>query len=218
MLLAILALPLLLAGGILAWTIPVPLGRVAGSPEGWIAGGGAIVYLLVHVFLRKPERMYLWGHEFAHLLVAKIFLRKVHRFEISSRAGGKVVLDGTNIAIDLAPYIFPPYNIVAAIAGSLGKGASPWVPDVYLTLAAFLFAMHIAFSAEGFVAGQPDLKRAGRPFCAGLVLTSLVLWVPLLMAPATRQGYGGLFGAYGAWFAAGGETGRRLLLAARSLL
>ena len=68
-------IPLLIVDGILLYTFAVPAGRLATAEEGWIVLGGALVYLLVHFFLRKPERLYLWGHEFSHLVLAKIFFR-----------------------------------------------------------------------------------------------------------------------------------------------
>lgn len=192
-------IPLLIVDGILLYTFSAPAGRLATGEEGWIVLGGALVYLLVHFFLRKPERLYLWGHEFSHLVIAKIFFRKIHQFHISSRDGGKVVLDRTNVMIDLAPYIFPLYSVGTGIAALVFRHTSPWVPDIYLAAASFLFTMHILFSTEGFVAGQPDLRRSGRVFSAAVVLFFLLLWIPCLMAPGVSAGWGGAVEAYRVW-------------------
>jgi len=188
-------IPLLIVDGILLYTFSAPAGRLATGEEGWIILGGVLVYLLVHFFLRKPERLYLWGHEFSHLVLAKIFFRKIHQFHISSRDGGKVVLDRTNVMIDLAPYIFPLYSVGIGIAALVFRHASPWV-------ASFLFTMHILFSTEGFMAGQPDLRRSGRVFSAAIVLLFLLLWIPCLMAPGVSAGWGGAVEAYRAWLSA----------------
>ncbi len=154
--------------------------------------------------------MYLWAHEFAHLIVAKLFFRRIHQFHISSRDGGKVVMDGTNVLIDLAPYLLPLYSIVAFAAAVLCRKASPWVPDVYLAIGSFLYAMHVFFSAAGFLSGQPDVKRSGRVFSGGLVLLVLLLWLPFLMAPGVAAGWKGVGAAYGSWFG-GAEAAARLL-------
>ncbi len=182
-----------------------------------VAGGGAL-YALFHLVVRKPERMYLWGHEFAHLLTAKLFLREVRSFHITSRTGGKVVIDRTNVLIDLAPYVFPLYSIAAAAAAVLLRGASPAVPTAYLAVASFLYAMHLAFSAEGFVDRQPDVTRSGRVFSAGVVALFLVLWIPVLAAPAGPGGLRHTLPVYRDWFSAAWDAGRGLLLRGSSFL
>ncbi len=179
--------------------------------------GGALTYLLVHFFLRRPERLYLWGHEFSHLVLAKIFFREIHQFHISSRNGGKVVLDRTNVMIDLAPYIFPLYSVGIGVTAFLFRRASPWVPDIYLAVASFLFTMHILFSTEGFMAGQPDLRRSGRIFSASVVLFFLLIWIPCLMAPGVSSGWGGAAEAYRAWLSASRAACEGILSLIRSL-
>jgi hypothetical protein len=214
---SIAGIPILLLDGILLYALPAQVGAYTAKEEGWILLGGAIAYLLAHVFLRKPERMYLWSHELAHLIVAKIFFRRVHSFHITSRDGGKVVIDRTNVMIDLAPYLFPLYSLAAAAAAVFLRSLSPWVPDLYLALASSLFTMHVLFSAEGFIKGQPDLKRSGRLFSGAVVLLGLLAWVPCLLAPGAASGWKGAVAAYGGWFSATSLIARRLLLYGLSL-
>ncbi len=217
-LLSLAGIPLLLVDGILLYNLPGQAAALASRDEGWIVLGGCGAYLVVHFLVRKPERMYLWAHEFAHLVAAKLFFRRIHQFHISSRDGGKVVMDGTNVLIDLAPYLLPLYSVAALAAAAVFRKASPWVPDVYLALASFLFAMHVLFSAEGFLSGQPDVKRSGRLFSAGLVVLVLLLWVPCLMAPGVASGWKGAGASYGIWFAGAENTARRLFRLGVSLL
>jgi len=208
----LIGIPILIADSILLYVFPEQSHLFSSREEGWILLGGAIAYLVLHFFLRKPERMYLWGHEFAHLVAAKIFLRKVHSFHITSRDGGKVVIDRTNVLIDLAPYIFPLYSMAAACAAVFLRTTSPWAPDAYLAIASFLFTMHLIFSAEGFFRGQPDVKRSGRLFSIAVVVLFLLLWVPVLLAPGTNAGWKGVVAGYRGWFQAGWMEGRRFLL------
>jgi hypothetical protein len=156
--------------------------------------------------------MYLWAHELSHLIVAKLFFRKVHSFHITSRDGGKVVIDRTNVMIDLAPYVFPLYSLGAATAAVFLKNVSPWVPDLYLALASYLFTMHVLFSAEGFFRGQPDVKRSGRLFSGAVVLLCLLLWIPFLLAPGAPSGWKSAAAAYRGWFLAAHLTARKLAL------
>jgi len=211
-------IPILLADGILLFTLPGPLSRIVGRDEGWLLLGGSVAYLVVHLFLRKPERIYLWGHEFSHLVVAKLFFRKIHQFQISSRSGGKVVMDRTNVMIDLAPYTVPLYCLTAAVSAQLFRHSSPWVPDLYLVVLSFLFTMHLLFSAEGFAHAQPDLMRSGLLFSLAVVLLFLLLWIPILLAPGVERGWGGALEVYRSWKTAGVAAGRAMLDLLRNLL
>jgi len=177
-----------------------------------------LAYAAVRLLLRKPERMYLWAHELTHLAVAKLFLREVHGFHITSRSGGKVVIDRTNVAIDLAPYAVPLYNVLALVPAALLRGRHPHVGDVYLGAASFLFTMHLHFSVEGFLDGQPDVRRSGRVFSAAVVLLSLLLWLPCLSAPVTRGGFRGLPPFYRDWVGEGLQLARVLLARGYALL
>lgn len=215
--LTILAAPLLVADAILLYNLPAHVSGHATRKEGWILLAGASAYVLMHVLVRKPERLYLWGHEFAHMAAAKLFFRKIHQFHISSRDGGKVVMDGTNVVIDLAPYIFPLYSIAAFGLAHVLRAASPRVPEAYLAMAAFLYTMHLFFSFEGFLEGQPDVKRSGRPFSAGIVFLSLMLWIPCLMAPGVSAGWRGAQDVYRGWIEASWATAGKLFLGGLSL-
>ncbi|GAB4366842.1 MAG: hypothetical protein Kow00128_10680 [Deltaproteobacteria bacterium] len=210
-------IPVLVADGILLYSLPGPLSRILSRDQIWMLAGGTVAYLLVHLFLRKPERIYLWGHEFSHLVVAKLFFRKIHQFQISSRTGGKVVMDRTNVMIDLAPYTVPLYCITAALSAQILRHASPWVPDLYLVLVSFLYTMHLLFSAEGFAQAQPDLMRSGLVFSLGVILFFLLLWIPLLLAPGVEQGWRGAAQVYRSWKLSGLAAGRAMVDFLRNL-
>jgi len=211
-------LPVLIADAVLLRSLPVRMANHLTSTHGLILLSGALAYLCIHFLLRKPERMYLWAHEFTHLLVAKLFLRHVHGFHITSRSGGKVVIDRTNVAIDLAPYAVPLYNVIALLPVTLFAGGTPLARKIYLGAAAFLFTMHLCFSVEGFIDGQPDVRRSGRIFSLAVVLLLLLLWTPILTAPGAEGGFDGLPGFYREWLANGMEAVLGLPARVRSLL
>ena len=212
-----IGIPLLMADGVLLWALPARMANRLTTTHGLILLFGALVYLCLHFLLRKPERMYLWAHEFTHLFVAKLFLRNVHGFHITSRSGGKVVIDRTNVAIDLAPYAVPLYSVMALLPVTLAGGGDP-ARKIYLGAAGFLFSMHLCFSVEGFIDGQPDVRRSGRIFSLALVLLLLMLWAPILAGPGTHAGFSGLPVFYREWFGKGMETALILLARGRALL
>ena len=215
---SLISIPLLFVDAVLLYSFPRGAGLRFAPLQWWLVGGGAISYALFHAVVRKPERMYLWGHEFTHLIAAKLFFREVHGFHITSRSGGKVVMDRTNVAIDLAPYAVPFYNVAALVPAALFRGKYDHADAVYLCAAAFLFTMHLCFSAEGFFQGQPDVRRSGRIFSFAVVLLFLVLWVPCLAAPGTRGGFHGLPHLYREWLRDGLVAGRELFARGRALL
>ena len=213
-----IGIPLLIADAVLLWSLPARMAGRLTMTQGLVLLSGTVVYLCLHFLMRKPERMYLWGHEFTHLIVAKLFLRHVHGFHITSRSGGKVVIDRTNVAIDLAPYAVPLYNVVALLPGTMLGGGFPHARKIYLAAAAFLFAMHLCFSVEGFLDGQPDVRRSGRIFSLAVVLLLLMLWTPILAAPGTRGGFSGLTDFYRDWLAGGMKAASGLPARVHSLL
>ena len=218
-----IGIPLLIVDAVLLFVLPSGMASQLTMTQGLFLLSGVLAYLCLHCFLQKPERLYLWGHEFTHLIVAKLFLRPVHGFHITSRSGGKVVIDRTNVAIDLAPYALPFYNVVALLVVALLPvtilaGGSPYVRRIYLCAAGFLFAMHLCFSTEGFIDGQPDVLRSGRIFSLAVVLLLLMLWTPVLAAPGTHAGFSGLPVFYREWLHNGVREVRVLSEFVRSLL
>jgi hypothetical protein len=209
---SLIGIPLLFADAVLLFKLPSRLAGRFSVLQAGILAGGALVYLVVHFLVRRPERLYVWGHELTHLLVAKLFLRQVHGFHITSRTGGKVVIDRTNVAIDLAPYAIPLYSLAAIGPAMLFRGQYAHSGEIYLAAAAFRLTMHLVFSLEGFFQGQPDLRRSGRLFSGGVVVLSLLLFLPLLWAPATRAGFHGISDFYKDWLECGISCMRRLIL------
>jgi hypothetical protein len=212
-----IGIPILIVDAVLFWVLSTRMANILTMTQGLSLLFGAFAYLCLHSLLRKPERMYLWGHEFTHLFVAKLFLRSVHGFHITSRSGGKVVIDRTNVAIDLAPYALPFYNVIALLPATLIAGNPPYARKIYLGAAAFLFTMHLCFSAEGFIDGQPDVRRSGRIFSLAVVLLLLMLWTPILAAPGTHGGFSGLPVFYREWLHGGMKAALDLSGFVRSL-
>ncbi|MBE0603550.1 MAG: hypothetical protein IH611_07975 [Deltaproteobacteria bacterium] len=208
---SLLGIPLLFVDAVLLYTLPNHLAGRFSAVQAGILAAGASIYLIFHFLVRKPERLYVWGHELTHLVVAKLFLRQVHGFHITSRTGGKVVIDRTNVAIDLAPYAVPLYSLAAIGPAIFFRGEYVYAREIYLAAAAFLFSMHLVFSVEGFLQGQPDLRRSGRIFSGGVVVLFLLLMLPILWAPATRAGFQGIHDFYADWLGSGFSSMRRLV-------
>jgi len=112
----------------------------------------------------------------------------------------------------------PLYNVMALLPVMLVGGGVPHARKIYLGAAAFLFTMHLCFSVEGFIDGQPDVRRSGRVFSLGVVALAIMLWAPVLTAPVSSAGFSGVPAFYREWMGMGVETAIRLLSRGRALL
>ena len=209
-----IGIPILIVDAVLLWVLSARMANILTMTQGLSLLFGALVYLCLHCLLRKPERMYLWGHEFTHLFVAKLFLRSVHGFHISSRSGGKVVIDRTNVAIDLAPYALPFYNVVAILPVALIAGNHLRRGSVLG--AAALLHDRCCFREE-VDQGTAGVRRSGRIFSLAVVLLLLMLWTPILAAPGTHGGFSGLAVFYREWLHGGMKAALDLWGFVRSL-
>ena len=67
---------------------------------------GAACWFVIYLLLPKPMWIYVFGHEFTHVIWTWLFGGQVKKFKTSS-SGGHVVISKTNFLIALAPYFFP---------------------------------------------------------------------------------------------------------------
>jgi hypothetical protein len=144
---------------------------------------GGVIYLMIHI-VRKPENFYIWNHEFSHLLASKLFFKDVKGFHITSKGGGKVVVEKTNFLIDLAPYIFYPLVIITLSLAILFRRAGFQATTMaYFITTGYLLGMMFGFTAESFIRGQEDIKRNGYLFSVSVVLLFNFLILPFYLLP-----------------------------------
>src|SRR3989338_5318528 len=48
---------------------------------------GVAAYLGIHIFIFKPDFLYVFGHESTHAVTAKLFGGKIFDFKVSSKGG-----------------------------------------------------------------------------------------------------------------------------------
>ena len=159
-LIAILLLPAVSGATVAAWQVGHTL--LAGSSSGpAIAfGAGYLLWLLVFVFLPKPVRTYVLGHELTHAVWALVMGARVSGLSVR-KAGGQVRTSKTNWAITLAPYFFPFYAMLL-MAGFFIAHAI-WDLTAHFWILFFLvglgWSFHITFTIMVLVTvNQPDVK------------------------------------------------------------
>jgi hypothetical protein len=139
----------------------------------------------------RPLRLYVWGHELMHAVVAKCFGGHIKEFEVS-RDGGYIVTNRYNFLIALAPYLWP-FAVIPAMAvwGIVG-----WIPgaqyhrEVFLAAIGFTWMFHLSFTAWMIPIGQTDFHGPGHVFSLALIyIVNLVLITAVLIALAPEVSF-----------------------------
>jgi hypothetical protein len=131
---------------------------------------GAIVYLVIHTVLFKPNVVYIFGHELTHALAMFISAGKVKSFKVGKK-GGEVKGTKSNLFISLAPYFFPTYTLIVILLWIFAKQF--W--DMRDFVSVFLFAVgltltfHFVMTVEFLKTKQPDLIKSGYLFSIALI-------------------------------------------------
>jgi hypothetical protein len=113
----------------------------------------------------RPLRIYVFGHELTHAIMAKAMGGNVFDFK-ASRKGGYIITDKSNFWIALAPYFWPLYSIgVIAIYGvtsvfyDLQSHTS-----ILFGLLGLTWAFHFSFTLWMIPKGQTDLTLTAPSF------------------------------------------------------
>ncbi len=142
----------------------------------WFAGGFA-VYLAVHALLRKPLFLYVMGHELTHALAAVLQGGSADDLHVSTK-GGKVMVNRSNLLVNLAPYFFPLYTVAACAVWAVAAAA---FRPALSALVGFTLAFHLALTAHSLRQHQSDIAEVGWFLALPLILSLNVLIAALVL-------------------------------------
>lgn len=124
---------------------------------------GAALYCVIHFGGYKFGRMYVWGHEATHAIVAMLCGFRVHSITVN-KDSGNVKMDRMNAVVVLAPYFVPLYAIITGfvyLAIDLFWNAAPY-RSVFVFIVGFFMAFHFVQTFKTlWETDQPDLILAG---------------------------------------------------------
>lgn len=132
---------------------------------------GIAAYAGIHIFVIKPDFLYVFAHESTHAVTAKLFGGKIFDFKVSSK-GGSVKTNKANTTVALTPYMIPFYTIIIFL---IYLGIS-FFRDVKPLTGYFIFALgmtlafHLVQTAEYLRQKQPDIIKSGYIFSMPLVV------------------------------------------------
>jgi hypothetical protein len=177
-------------------------------------GLGIVLWVVIFSFLPRPVRTYVLAHELTHALWGSIFGARVSGLKVSKN-GGSVRVSEINWFTALAPYFFPFYAVLVALAycllalvADLRRWELVWFGLLGLTL-----GFHWTFTLDALAQSQSDIRRYGRLFSYTVIylLNLLVVGLVLMLAtPVTSAQFVGRMIAdiawafHGCWLA--GET------------
>jgi hypothetical protein len=131
---------------------------------------GVISYVLLHLFIVKPNYVYTLGHEMMHAITALMFGGRVRSMNVSEE-GGSVETTSTNFIITLSPYLIPAYTLIFSllyiILPLFIKNVNFRSP--YLFLAGASLALHPVFTADVLKKDQPDIINTGYLFSLAII-------------------------------------------------
>lgn len=120
---------------------------------------GIGLYVIMHIFLYKPNYLYNLGRETAHMLLTWLSFGRAKNLKVSS------------FFINISPYFIPIYTLILCLAYfviSKLRDITPYVP-YFVFFIGFTLAMHILMTVEALKVAQPDLIRTGYLFSLSLI-------------------------------------------------
>lgn len=159
----------------------------------WFFAFGCMLWFALGWFRMQPAWLYVFAHEFTHVIAARLSGGKVHAMHVSDE-GGYIETDKTNVLITLSPYLVPLYTVVIfAIYGLLEAFVdmhrdvmwtvpllemTVWIRWAWLVyfFVGMTWCFHITFTLEVLRTEQSDLAHNGEFFSIILIfLTNLAL-------------------------------------------
>jgi hypothetical protein len=192
LLIAILLLPVCAALTLAAWRLARQLSlgpQVLTDSTLCAFVAGYALWLAVFVFLPKPMRTYVLGHELTHALWALMMGARIGGLRVKKN-GGEVRTSKTNWFIALAPYFFPFYAMLFLVLFFIAHAV--WNLERYMWVLFFLvglgWSFHVTFTLMMLLTTkQPDVQSQGRLFSAVVIYGMNLLTMVLMVAALSRS-------------------------------
>ena len=138
---------------------------------------GLALWAIIWLYLPPLTRTYVLGHELTHALWTVLFGGRASGLKVSD-AGGSVRVTKNNALVTLAPYFFPLYTFLVALAWLLSAWlfppVKPYAP-IFVFWIGLTWAFHLTFTIRFLAYNQPDVREHGRLFSYALIYALNVL-------------------------------------------
>ena len=141
------------------------------STESIALFSGIALFPILGKMLPGLSRLYVLGHELTHAVWGLAFGARVSNLKVRS-TGGSVTLSKSNVWITLAPYFFPFWTAIVALAALVVRAimyfACPErlfpVPWLWMFAVGITWCFHVCFTIRSLMQRQPDIQEYGRVF------------------------------------------------------
>ena len=144
---------------------------------------GALSYVIMHLFILKPNYIYTLGHELMHAIATFLCGGRVKSFR-ASKDGGAVETTKTNVFITLSPYFVPTYTLLFSFLYIVIPlfFKIPKLGSIYFFLAGFTLMLHLVFTADVLKKEQPDIINTGYIFSMVIIYIANILLIGLVLS------------------------------------
>ncbi len=131
---------------------------------------GSISYLVIHIILYKPLKLYIIGHELVHAISAYLCGANVKNVKFA-KSYGSVNVDKINTFIALSPYFVPFYSLIIITLWIILKHFI----KINIPIKYFMFFLglsitfHLVLTIYAIYLGQQDFKISGWLFSVVII-------------------------------------------------
>ncbi len=145
----------------------------------WFFFAGCFFWVCLGWMGLRPRLLYVFAHEFTHLITARLSGGRIHDWHVSDE-GGYVETDKTSTLITLSPYLVPLYTLLVfalyAVAGAFTNLHQEYQWHIFSLVIGFKWAwvfyflagvtwfFHLTFTIEVLRTEQSDLLHNGEFF------------------------------------------------------
>ena len=140
---------------------------------------GLITGIIVFSFICRFKRFYIFGHELAHWIFAKIFMKETRNFKVG-KDGGAVQVKDPNVWVVLAPYFYPTFTIMWLpfwFLFSHFKEEIPYNYEIFFSLLGMSWAYHLVLTLYALKFEQSDIERCGRPLSFSIIFLFNMIFI-----------------------------------------
>lgn len=138
----------------------------------WVAIGAAVFVPLRRFMHSNITWLETFSHELTHIVVALMFLRRVHSFQ-AGQGTGNVCTSGTSgsmiAPMALAPYCLPIFTFLLLIFRSLMNASTMWIYDILIGAS---ITFHVGCFVNQTGRHQTDINQFPLPFSYLFIYTA----------------------------------------------
>ncbi|MCM8534084.1 MAG: hypothetical protein NE330_23175 [Lentisphaeraceae bacterium] len=148
---------------------------------------GFAVGLILFNFICRFKPVYIFGHELAHWIFAKIFMKETQNFKVGKH-GGSVQVRDPNVWVVLAPYFYPTFTVLWLPSWFIFiyfKNDFAYGPEVFFAILGLSWAYHIVLTLFALKFEQSDIEKCGRPLSFSIIFTLNMLFIFVFLSLVT---------------------------------